>query len=94
MTVELPLPDADQRAHSDRLVAALREEIAARGPIPFSRFMERCLYAPGLGYYSAGQAKFGAAGDFVTAPELGDLFARCVARALAPTLRAPGTPAD
>jgi SAM-dependent MidA family methyltransferase len=91
VTVELPVPDADQCAHSDRLVAALREEIAARGPIPFSRFMERCLYAPGLGYYSAGQAKFGAAGDFVTAPELGALFARCTVNALAPALRALGT---
>lgn len=56
----------------------------------FARYMERCLYAPGLGYYSAGRQKFGAAGDFVTAPELGPLFARCVARALAPALRACG----
>ncbi|HVX03563.1 MAG TPA: SAM-dependent methyltransferase, partial [Rhodanobacteraceae bacterium] len=52
--------------------------------------MERCLYAPGLGYYSAGRLKFGKAGDFVTAPELGNLFARCVARAMAPALRACG----
>src|SRR5690348_1957801 len=58
--------------------------------MPFARFMERCLYAPGLGYYSAGRLKFGAQGDFVTAPELGALFARCVARALAPALRACG----
>jgi SAM-dependent MidA family methyltransferase len=49
--------------------------------------MELALYAPGLGYYSAGAAKFGAAGDFVTAPELGFIFARCLARAIAPTLR-------
>lgn len=52
--------------------------------------MERCLYAPGLGYYSAGRLKFGKAGDFVTAPELGTLFARCTARAMAPALRACG----
>ncbi|MGH8184587.1 MAG: class I SAM-dependent methyltransferase [Rhodanobacteraceae bacterium] len=52
--------------------------------------MERCLYAPGLGYYSAGRLKFGKAGDFITAPELGELFACCVARALAPVLRACG----
>lgn len=58
--------------------------------MPFSRFMERCLYAPGLGYYSAGKLKFGEGGDFVTAPELGALFARCVARTLAPALRACG----
>ena len=60
------------------------------GPVSFARFMERCLYAPGLGYYSAGRLKFGEAGDFVTAPELGSLFARCVARAMAPALAACG----
>ncbi|HEY3521346.1 MAG TPA: SAM-dependent methyltransferase, partial [Rhodanobacteraceae bacterium] len=68
----------------------IREEIASSGPMPFSRFMERCLYAPGLGYYSAGKAKLGEAGDFITAPELGALFARCIANAIAPALRACG----
>ncbi|HET6905801.1 MAG TPA: SAM-dependent methyltransferase [Rhodanobacteraceae bacterium] len=86
----LPKPDAEERAHSQRLVALIRDEIGSGGPMPFARFMERCLYAPGLGYYSAGRLKFGAQGDFVTAPELGALFARCVARALAPALRACG----
>jgi len=52
----------------------------------FARFMELALYAPGLGYYSAGRTKFGADGDFVTAPELGDVFARCLARACAPVI--------
>ncbi|HSS06611.1 MAG TPA: SAM-dependent methyltransferase [Rhodanobacteraceae bacterium] len=94
MRVELPVPDADESAHSDALSALIRNEIAARGPIPFSRYMELCLYAPGLGYYSAGKTKFGAAGDFVTAPELGDLFARCIAGTLAPTLREIGEAAD
>ncbi|HEX6614582.1 MAG TPA: SAM-dependent methyltransferase [Rhodanobacteraceae bacterium] len=86
----LPEPGAGERAHSQRLADAIREEIARAGPMPFARFMERCLYAPGLGYYSAGRLKFGEAGDFVTAPELGALFARSVARALAPALRACG----
>jgi SAM-dependent MidA family methyltransferase len=94
LKVELPVPDADESAHSDALAALIRNEIAARGPIPFSRYMELCLYAPGLGYYSAGKTKFGAAGDFVTAPELGDLFARCMAGTLAPTLREIGEGAD
>jgi len=53
---------------------------AAGGVIPFSRFMELALYAPGLGYYTGGKHKFGATGDFVTAPELGVVFARCLAR--------------
>jgi SAM-dependent MidA family methyltransferase len=90
MDTSLPAPSPAEAAHSARLADAIRREIAATGPIPFARFMERCLYAPGLGYYSAGRLKFGKAGDFVTAPELGSLFARCVARALAPALRACG----
>jgi SAM-dependent MidA family methyltransferase len=90
----LPEPDADERAHSAALVALIQGEIAARGPMPFSRYMELCLYAPGLGYYSAGRTKFGAAGDFVTAPELGSLFARTLARALAPTVQSIGADAD
>ena len=90
----LPQPSDEERAHSARLVALICEEIASHGPMPFSRFMERCLYAPGLGYYSAGRTKFGAAGDFVTAPELGALFAQTVADALAPCLREFGADAD
>ncbi|HEX7369869.1 MAG TPA: SAM-dependent methyltransferase [Rhodanobacteraceae bacterium] len=90
MDSALPQPSADEAAHSARLADAIREEIAATGPISFARFMERCLYAPGLGYYSAGRLKFGKAGDFVTAPELGSLFAHCVAQAMAPALRACG----
>ncbi|TAL87270.1 MAG: class I SAM-dependent methyltransferase [Rhodanobacter sp.] len=94
MQSRLPEPAADERAHSDQLLQLLREQIASHGPLPFSSYMERCLYAPGLGYYSAGRTKFGAAGDFVTAPELGELFARCVVNALQPTLAALGAQAD
>lgn len=78
-------------AHSERLRDLIHAHIAeSGGAIPFSRFMELALYTPGLGYYSAGAAKFGAAGDFVTAPELGSLFAECVAEALAPPIREIG----
>jgi SAM-dependent MidA family methyltransferase len=94
MQARLPEPDADERAHSDRLLQLLRELIARHGPLPFSQYMERCLYAPGLGYYSAGRVKFGATGDFVTAPELGDLFAHCVAKAVLPTLATLGAEVD
>jgi SAM-dependent MidA family methyltransferase len=90
----LPEPPADELAHSERLLQHLREIIAAHGAIPFSQYMERCLYAPGLGYYSAGKTKFGAAGDFITAPELGDLFARCVVNAVQPVLGLLGGEAD
>jgi SAM-dependent MidA family methyltransferase len=93
MRIELPEPSAAEREHSATLARFIRNEIAEKGPMPFSRFMELALYAPGLGYYSAGKTKFGAAGDFVTAPELGAVFARCVARAVAPTLRDIGAEA-
>src|SRR5215469_3915031 len=93
-TSRLPEPAADERAHSDRLLQHLREQIAARGPMPFSQYMERCLYAPALGYYSAGKTKFGEAGDFVTAPELGSLFAGCVVSAVRPVLAMLGEQAD
>jgi len=87
----LPPPDADALAHSERLATLIRSEIAASdGAIPFSRFMELALYAPGLGYYSAGARKFGAEGDFVTAPELGPVFAACIAESVAPVLQQIG----
>ncbi|HEB59615.1 MAG TPA: class I SAM-dependent methyltransferase [Gammaproteobacteria bacterium] len=83
----LPEPDADARALSAELVTHIRAAIdATGGVIPFSRYMELALYAPGLGYYSAGSHKIGEAGDFITAPEISSLFSRCVARALAPAL--------
>lgn len=83
----LPAPDADARAHSERVAARIREEIAdAGGWIAFERYMGLALYAPGLGYYAAGAAKFGAAGDFVTAPEISGLFGAAVARQVAQVL--------
>lgn len=94
MALRLPEPGADARAHSDQLVQMLREHLAAHGPMPFSEYMERVLYTPGLGYYSAGATKFGEAGDFVTAPELGPLFAQCVALTLGPVLSMLGDEAD
>jgi SAM-dependent MidA family methyltransferase len=77
----LPTPDPEALTHSQKLQRVIREEIdQAGGQIPFARFMELALYAPGLGYYMAGQHKLGAAGDFITAPELSPLFARCLSR--------------
>ena len=86
---DLPVPAPEALEHSRRLAARIRQEIrAADGVLPFARYMELVLYAPGLGYYSAGARKFGAAGDFVTAPELSPLFSRCLARQCAEVLTA------
>ena len=80
----LPEPGPDARRHSQALVALLHAQLRqAGGAMPFSRYMELALYAPGLGYYSAGARKFGADGDFVTSPELGPVFAQCVGDAAA-----------
>jgi len=77
----LPPPDAAAMARSqalsERIIQAIQQ---AGGQIPFATFMHYALYTPGLGYYSSDARKFGAAGDFVTAPELSPLFAHCVAR--------------
>jgi SAM-dependent MidA family methyltransferase len=83
----LPVPTPDALAHSQRVGAHLRTLIeTAGGWISFAEFMQAALYAPGLGYYAAGATKLGAAGDFVTAPELTPLFGRTLAHALAPVL--------
>ena len=65
------------------MLERIRAEIAAAGGwISFARYMELALHAPGLGYYARGARQFGAEGDFVTAPELGSLFGRTLARQL------------
>ena len=90
----LPAPTPDEAAHGARLCAHLRECIARETPlasepeatIGFADFMHEALYAPGLGYYAAGATKLGAAGDFVTAPELSPLFAATLTDAFAPIM--------
>lgn len=80
----VPAPPPDAQALSDQLSARIAREIEKAGSaISFARYMELALYAPGLGYYSAGSRKLGADGDFTTAPELSPLFARTLARQLA-----------
>ena len=85
----LPEPTPDAREHSDRVAAHIREQIAASGGwISFARYMELALYAPGLGYYSAGAKKLGKAGDFVTAPEISPLYGQTLARQVKQVLEA------
>ena len=87
---ELDLSDAEIR-HCARVSAHLRAQIAAAdGWLSFEQFMDTALYAPALGYYSAGAQKFGAGGDFTTAPEVSPLFGGCVARQCAEVLNALG----
>jgi SAM-dependent MidA family methyltransferase len=77
----LPRPDPTALAHSQKLQSIIQEAIEqAGGQIPFARFMELALYTPSLGYYMSSLHKLGALGDFITAPELSSLFARCLSR--------------
>ena len=89
--VELPQPSPDAAAISTALSDSICDAInRAGGAIGFDEFMRRALYEPDLGYYVAGTTNFGAAGDFLTAPEISSLFAQCVATQCADILSALG----
>ena len=83
----LPEPDEQSAMHSARVKAHIAAKIdAAGGQISFAEFMHEALYAEGLGYYNAGATKFGADGDFITAPEVSSVFGRVLARQCAEVL--------
>jgi SAM-dependent MidA family methyltransferase len=87
----LPTPQPEALAHSIRVSEWIAERLVlARGWMSFADYMRLALYAPGLGYYSAGASKFGRTGDFVTAPEISPLFAEVVAGQIDIVLRQIG----
>ena len=91
MQFDLPTPTPNALAHSESLGQHVQQQIAAAGGwISFARYMDLVLYAPGLGYYSAGASKFGESGDFVTAPDISPIFSQCLAGQAAQVLQAMG----
>jgi SAM-dependent MidA family methyltransferase len=62
------------------LRSQIEAEIRDRGPMPFSRYMEMCLYDHALGYYSRSANQFGKAGDFFTSSDVHAVFGRLIAR--------------
>ncbi len=72
----------------------IEQEIRERGPIPFSRYMELCLYHPDLGFYSRNLEQFGKAGDFYTSSDVHAVFGRLVARQFDEIWRVLGSPAQ
>lgn len=87
----LPEPDAVARLHSERVRSHVATLIARDGGwITLERYLREVLYAPGLGYYVAGARKFGAEGDFVTAPEMTPLYGATLAAPIATILEASG----
>ncbi|MFC7420987.1 class I SAM-dependent methyltransferase [Iodobacter arcticus] len=88
---QLPTPSIDALQASQALILHIRQQIKESGGwISFADYMRMALYTPGLGYYSGGAAKFGGAGDFVTAPEISPLFGTCIANTLAHALQECG----
>ncbi len=85
VTREFPEVDEVSLQHSARVVGRISKMSSANagGWIPFSKYMDLAMFAPGLGYYSAGAAKIGAAGDFTTAPEMSTLFGATLAKQVA-----------
>ncbi len=91
VALDLPALTEDESSHAERLGERVRTAIVqAGGWIDFGRYMRIALYEPGLGYYSAGARKLGAAGDFVTAPEVAPVFSRCLGVQCAEVLRTLG----
>ena len=91
-TDKLPTPPQEALQHCNQLIHQIKDEIEqAEQGISFRRFMEMALYQPALGYYVAGMRKIGAAGDFVTAPEISPLFSQCLARQCAEVLETLGS---
>lgn len=84
-------PNASQ--HSKQLLSLIKDKIAeAGGKISFADYMHLCLYAPGLGYYSAGSQKLGQQGDFTTAPEISSLFSRTLAHQISDVFQQMSSP--
>ncbi len=78
-----PIPSSSALAHCEQVLLNISQHIAANnGWLPFDEYMAQALYAPSLGYYSAGAQKLGESGDFITSPELSPLFGRVMANSM------------
>lgn len=86
-SLDFPNPNAETQAQSDACVNSIKQLIREQGKIDFPTYMQHALYAPHHGYYTSGLQKFGALGDFVTAPEISPLFSQTLANHVAHTLK-------
>lgn len=78
-SLEVPIPDDFAVQTSFQLAQKVVDTVTLQRKLPFAQFMQEALYAPGLGYYSAGSKKLGSDGDFITAPEISPLFGKTLA---------------
>lgn len=88
----LPEPSEDAKAHSQELTERIKKHLSRHGKLRFSDYMKMALYTPNLGYYANGLPKIGREGDFITAPEVSDIFSRCMARQAEQVLKTLETP--
>jgi len=85
----VPEPSVEAIAHSEKLSQHLNQQLIQH-PLYFHDVMQQLLHTPGLGYYSAGAQKIGAAGDFITAPEISAFFGYAIASQCAEILAQTG----
>jgi len=88
----MPQLNSQLKQHSLALQNKIRERITQQNDISFAELMQMALYHPGLGYYSSGTHKFGKDGDFITSPEMGQLFAQCMANQFQQILKGLSSP--
>jgi SAM-dependent MidA family methyltransferase len=74
--------EEENRSQEEGLKRFILLQIEKRGPVPFSQFMEWCLYHPDYGYYQSGRAKIGKNGDFYTSPSVHPLYGHLIAKQL------------
>ena len=91
MIISLNQPESGAGGES-RLRQRIADEIRRHGPMPFSRYMQMCLYEPELGYYSRSREQFGKAGDFYTSSDVHAVFGRLLARQFEEMWRALDSP--
>jgi SAM-dependent MidA family methyltransferase len=79
--IDLPLPNSDYLKKSKVIADVIKKEIDKNnGCLSFKDFMDHALYQKDLGYYSSKRQIIGPDGDFITAPEIGNIFAGAIAK--------------
>lgn len=74
--------EAGKTSRSEKLKQWILSRLKEKGPIPFSQYMEWCLYHPQFGYYRSEETKIGKEGDYFTGPCVHPLFGEMVAKQL------------
>jgi SAM-dependent MidA family methyltransferase len=74
--------EEENRGQEERLKRFILSQIKERGPVPFSQFMEWCLYHPEYGYYRSEKIRIGREGDYYTGPCVHPFFGHLIAKQL------------